>query len=82
MPKTVLSYSCKCSVHLKNYSKTKLLSKQTTKKRDLILSKLGQFNGEQIVSLTNLGTIGRCLKKSIPQTQFKNTQKFNYLYSP
>lgn len=32
-------------------------------KNDLILSKLQQRNGEQIVSLTNLGAIGRCLNK-------------------
>lgn len=38
---------------------------KVNKKRDLILSKLGQFNGEQIVSLTNLGAIGRCLKKTV-----------------
>lgn len=38
---------------------------KVNKKRDLNLSKLGQFNRQQIVSLTNLGAIGRCLKKTL-----------------
>lgn len=43
--------------------KNRITLKTNNKKRDLILPKLGQFNGEQIVPLTNLGAIGSCLKK-------------------
>lgn len=47
----------------KKLFQNRITLKVNNKKRDLILSKLGHFNGEQIVSLTNLGAIGKCLKK-------------------
>ena len=49
----------------KKLFQNRITLKVNNKKRDLILSKLGQFNGEQIVFLTNLGAIGRCLKKTV-----------------